>query len=364
MTELKKHILDEGKYDWYDVKHAPFAIYGLYRGEEDTDPRFRRTPQAIGDGANEYTKFLCYNTAGGRIRFSTDARELAIYVHYCFFDRSNHMCFNGECGLDLYHDDGDRHTYVCTMTPNLDTTIEQKSEYYHVDTLINRTPDGINCYTLNMPLYCGVDDIMIGVPRGCTVGAGANYRPEKPIVYYGSSITQGGCASRPGMTYQSHICRRLNIDYINLGFSGACRGEKVMVDYLASLEMSAFVSDYDHNAPTVEHLRNTHYALYEAIRAAHPDIPYIMITRPDVQGRSEECAARTAVIRESYERALANGDKNVRFIDGADLFAGADAADCTVDTCHPNDLGFWRMANVIGGVLEASLAEGGGTPKA
>ena len=356
MTELKQKLLDEGKYDWYDVRRAPFEIYGLYRGEEDTDPRFRRTPQVIGDGTNEYTKFLCYNPAGGRIRFSTDARELAIYVHYCFFDRSNHMCFNGECGLDLYHDDGDRHTYVCTMTPNMDMTIEQRMEYYHMDTLVNRTPDGMNCYTLNMPLYAGVDDIMIGVPKGCAVDAGAKYRPQKPIVYYGSSITQGGCASRPGMTYQAHICRRLNIDYRNLGFSGTCRGEKIMVDYLASLEMSAFVSDYDHNAPTVEHLRNTHYALYEAIRAAHPDIPYIMITRPDVQGRTEECAARTAVIRESYERALASGDKNVRFIDGADLFAGADAADCTVDTCHPNDLGFWRMANVIGGVLEEFFA--------
>ena len=237
------------------------------------------------------------------------------------------------------------------MTPNLDTSIEQKMEYHHVDWLETRVPAGMNCYTLNMPLYCGVDDIMIGVPKGCTVGAGADYRPELPIVYYGSSITQGGCASRPGMSYQSHICRRLNIDYRNLGFSGACRAEKVMVDYLASLEMSAFVSDYDHNAPTVEHLKNTHYALYETIRAAHPDIPYIMITRPDVIGRREECAARTAVIRESYECALANGDKNVRFIDGATLFGDADAHECTVDTCHPNDLGFYRMADVIGGVL-------------
>ena len=199
MTELKRHILDEAIFDWYDVKNAPFEIYGLYRGEEDTDPRFRRTPQAIGDGTNEYTKFLCYHPAGGRIRFATDAKKIAIYVHYCFFDRSNHMCFNGECGLDLYHDDGDRHTYICTMTPNLDTSIEQKMEYYHIDWLETRVPDGMNCYTLNMPLYCGVDDIMIGVPKGCSVTGGAKYRDEKPIVYYGSSITQGGCASRPGM---------------------------------------------------------------------------------------------------------------------------------------------------------------------
>lgn len=353
MTETKQKLLEnDSAFDWYDVRKAPFRIYGLYRDEEAADPRYRRIPQALADQTNEYVRFLAYNPAGGRIRFSTDARMIAIYVHYAFFDRSNHMSFNGECGLDLYHDDGDRHMYVCTMTPNLDTSIERSCEYTTRDTLEGRTPDGMNCYTLNMPLYAGVDDIMIGVPKGCRISEGASYRNEKPIVYYGSSITQGGCASRPGCSYQSYISRWLNIDYRNMGFSGACRGETIMAEYLAGLEMSAFVSDYDHNAPDAAHLEKTHYALYETIRARHPDIPYIMITRPDVLGRDRECAERRAVIYRSFERARANGDKKVRFIDGSTLFAGDDFWDCTVDTCHPNDLGFYRMAKVIGGVLE------------
>ena len=352
MTDLKKKLLDaQDGFVWHDVRRAPFEIYGLYRDEEDTDPRYRRIPQALADSVNEYTKFLGYNPAGGRIRFSTDARKIAIYVHYCFFDRSNHMCFNGECGLDLYHDNGTSHTYVCTLTPNLDTSIEQKYEYTTVDTLEGRTPAGMNCYTLNMPLYAGVDDIMIGIPEGCRLEGGAKYRPEKPIVYYGSSITQGGCASRPGCTYQAYIGRWLDIDYRNMGFSGACRGEQNMVDFLAGLEMSAFVSDYDHNAPTVEHLENTHYALYETVRRHHPDIPYIIITRPDVWGRATECAERREVIYRTYLRAKELGDERVCFIDGGTLFSGEDADNCTVDTCHPNDLGFYRMAKTIYGVL-------------
>ena len=128
-----------------------------------------------------------------------------------------------------------------------------------------------------------------------------------------------------------------------------------MVDYLASLEMSAFVSDYDHNAPNADHLRKTHFALYEAIRAAHPDIPYIMITRPDVLGRKEECEERKAVIYESYQKALANGDKHVRLIDGKMLFGDTDRDLCTVDGSHPNDLGFLRMADIVTAQLKEML---------
>ncbi|MBP3918831.1 MAG: hypothetical protein J6I50_06635 [Clostridia bacterium] len=352
MTELKRQLLEQDKtYTWYDVRHAPFEIYGLYRGEEELDPTFRRVPRNIAEQTSEWVSILAAEPTGGRIRFSTDARTIAIYVHYTYFDRSNHMSFHGECGLDLYHDDGGTQRYICTLTPNLDISIEKRCEYTTCDTLEGRTPKGMNCYTLYMPLYAGVDDIMIGIPHGAMVEKGAEYRKIAPIVYYGSSITQGGCASRPGMSYQSHICKRLNIDYRNMGFSGACRGEPVMAEYLASLPMSAFVCDYDHNAPNAAHLEQTHYALYETIRAKHKDIPYLMITRPDVIGRAEECAVRREVIYRHYQKAVENGDRNVYFLDGATLFGDVDAGECTVDTCHPNDLGFYRMADVIGKVL-------------
>ena len=88
------------------------------------------------------------------------------------------------------------------------------------------------------------------------------YRDMKPVLYYGSSITQGGCCSRPGNTYQAVVSRRLNIDFVNLGFSGNARGERAMAEYVAAQPMSAFAFDYDHNAPSVEHLKNTHYDFY------------------------------------------------------------------------------------------------------
>lgn len=163
--------------------------------------------------------------------------------------------------------------------------------------------------------------------------------------------------SHPGNSYQNIISRRLNIDYINLGFSGSAMGEPAMAEYMATIPMSVFVSDYDHNTPTYEHLTKTHFALYETIRKKNPDLPYVMVTRPDYWNHMdiEERLKRRHHIIDNYNKALALGDKNVYFIDGKEFFAGKYADMCTVDGTHPNDLGFALMAYRIGAVLEKIL---------
>jgi hypothetical protein len=195
--------------------------------------------------------------------------------------------------------------------------------------------------------YSGFTELYIGLQETAKVGGGAKYAYDKPIVYYGSSITQGGCASRPGTCYEAIISRKLNVDHINLGFSGAGKGEKAIVDYMASLDPLIFVCDYDHNAPNIEHLEPTHLNLYETFRASHPTTPYVMVTKPDFakpRDTTDE-AKRRAVIHKNFMKGIEKGDKNLYFIDGESFFAGyADGGDCTVDGCHPTDLGFFSMA--------------------
>ena len=205
---------------------------------------------------------------------------------------------------------------------------------------------------LQMPLYAKVESFYIGLSKGSTLeGWSEGYTREKPIVFYGSSITQGGCAATSGSDYASRISRRFDSDYINLGFSGSARGEDVMMDYIAGLDMGMFVYDYDHNSPSPEHLEKTHYKGYAKVRAAHPDVPIVMITRPDFIDKGEFVARRN-VVAATYQRALDEGDKNVYFIDGQKEFATFIRDECTVDGCHPNDLGFYRMAEVLGTVIE------------
>lgn len=199
-------------------------------------------------------------------------------------------------------------------------------------------------YTINFPLYDGVKELYIALKKGAVILEPTPYSHSVPVVYYGSSITQGGCASRPGNSYEAIISRRLDVDYRNLGFSGSGKAEDLMAQYLADLEMSIFVCDYDYNAPDVEYLEKTHLPLYRAVRSKQPNVPIIFVSAPDILMDPETFVPRREVIRRTYTIALEEGDRNVYFIDGAELFDGDDWDSCTVDGCHPNDLGFYRMA--------------------
>ena len=225
-----------------------------------------------------------------------------------------------------------------------------------------RTDGADTDYTINFPLYDGVKELYIALKKDAHVSAPAPYTVEKPVVYYGSSITHGGCASRPGNTYEAFISRNLDADYINLGFSGSAKGEFAMAEYIATLDMSVFVMDYDHNTPSEQNLLETHEPFFKAIRAAHPTLPVIFVTAPNTRlsgnvnyaGRGRLYTRRN-IIRRTYENALIAGDTNVYFIDGFDLFAGEDWDACTVDGTHPNDLGFFRMSQVIGKMVKKAL---------
>ena len=211
-------------------------------------------------------------------------------------------------------------------------------------------------YTIHFPLYNDVDSLEIGLKRGSHVSHGAPYRPVPPVVFYGSSITQGGCASKPGNAYSNLISAALNVDHINLGFSGSALGEEPMAKYIASLPMSVFVLDYDYNAPSADYLNNTHEPFFRTIREQRPDLPILMISRCSFF-EGEDARLRREVIYRTYRNAVEKGDKNVYFLDGARFFDNGNDLVYTVEGCHPNDAGFLRMAEVIGIELEKILAD-------
>lgn len=334
---------------FYNCLEKPFQIYGLIRPEGERN-YFVRIPEKVAENSNEGVVYLNTNTAGGRVRFRTNSPYVAIRAEMHNLGKMPHFAFTGSIGFDLYIRKEGEEQYVKTFVPPV--AIEDGYE-----SLLETPKDGaLYDYTVNFPLYSGVKTLYIGLQQGAQVEAAAPYRIEKPVVYYGSSITQGGCASRPGNAYQAIITRRLDCDHINLGFSGSARGETAMAEYIAGLPMSAFVMDYDYNAPTVEHLRNTHERMYQCVRAAQPGLPIILVSCPDCR-LTEEQEARREVIRTTYRNALEAGDRNVYFIDGSTLTWRFGGDSGTVDGCHPNDLGFMCMALGIGEVIQKVLVE-------
>ncbi len=336
---------------FYNVRYAPFEIYGLYSPE--TEGNFLRMPLEVSDAVSANLTSLNKNTAGGRVRFSTDSKYIAIKCVMPSPRHMPHMAFSGSAGFDLYRDtDAGSYFVGALMSP----VNFNGGEF---ETIIELSGVGeMRNYTINFPTYSGFTELYIGLQKSASVAAGAKYAYDKPVLYYGSSITQGGCASRPGTCYEAIISRKLNIDHINLGFSGNGKGEQPVVDYIASLDPIIFVSDYDHNAPSAEYLEPTHWNLYETFRKAHPTTPYVMISKPDfVKPRDNtDEVKRRAVIHKNFMKGIENGDKNLYFIDGESFFAGyCDGGDCTVDGCHPTDLGFYFMAERIGATLKNIL---------
>ena len=346
-TNIKKDNIK-----FYDVRRDPFDIYGLY--DARNLPKFTRMPDEVAKTVgsaekSENVRTLAFDTAGGRVRFSTDSSYIAIHVERETLRHMPHMTLTGSSGFDLYMDDpGGGSTFCGSYQPST-----SKPNYESIKEF-NFKEKKTRYFTINFPLYNTVTNLYIGLEDTANVGHGKKYKIEKPVVYYGSSITQGGCVGRPGLAYEHIITRKLDCDHINLGFSGSGKGEDEMVDYLASIDMSVFVADYDHNSPNAEHLERTVRNMYSKMRAAHPELPMIFISRPDFD-KPLDCegtciaslARRDAIYRMFYE-AFRAGDKKVYFIDGEYLFGNEMRDCCTVDLTHPNDLGHARIAEAIG----------------
>ena len=325
---------------FYNALNAPFEIYGVYM----ENGKFRRMPETVAEKVSRGVHHLHANCAGGRVRFCTDSPYVAVNAEYGNVGDMSHFPLTGSAGFDLYINCGEGERYVHTFAPPRAAVDTKKMEAIH-----NFEKVQMYDVTINFPLYSEVKKLYIGLDENAKVEAPAPYIDKKPIVYYGSSITQGGCASRPGNSYQAYISRRFNCDYINLGFSGNAKAEDTMIDYIKNLDMSVFVYDYDHNAPSVEHLQNTHEKMFKAVREVHPEIPVIIMSRPKYYLNETE-KKRRSIIETTYNNAVSAGDKNVYFIDGKTLMAFCEN-NGTVDNCHPTDLGFFSMAKAVGDVL-------------
>lgn len=334
------------KGEFYSVDNPPFEIYGVMRDENG----YCRIPQEVADNTNDGVKYLNRHTSGGIIKFSTNSNSIAIKASQAKGDVMPHMAASGSNGFALYEED----CFMAGFFPNLPPS-QISGEKNFACTSFKPTDDGFHDLTVYMPLYGAYGKISIKVDEGAEIRPPKkSFRNKKPVVFYGSSITQGGCASLPSHSFVNIISREMNLFCLNLGFSGSAKGEDAIVGYMADLDMSVFVLDYDHNAPTVEHLEATHEKVYNAVRKAHPDIPIIMASAVTCKGWGEALQnKRREVVRKTYENAVKSGDKNVYFLNGEEFYTDEISFNiCTVDGCHPNDVGMLMMARGFEKVLK------------
>lgn len=320
---------------WFDFKRDNFDIYGI--STED----YSRLPLEFAKSISEGVTNMSRAPSGGRIRFSTNSSKIYIKA----------VCDgNWNVPFDLYKFENGADIFAgCFRSWNCFI----RDGEYTSGVELNNTQ--MQSYTINFPFVGKIFDFKLGIDDGAILEKGEKYINEKPVLFYGSSITQGAWASRAGMTYENLLSQRYNMDYLNMGFAGAAKGETALIEYLADMDICAFVSDYDHNAYEEGLLKATHINVYKTVRAKHPNIPYVIITRPDYWPAPAFNDKRTAIILETFDYAKSIGDENVYFVDGKTFFNGEYSRNCTMDGCHPNDVGFSRMAEVLAPVFAKVL---------
>ncbi len=345
--------VDKPDVEWHELSEPEFSVHGIFYSEQHE--KYLRMPQDLADQVNEGVCYLTRLTAGGRIRFITDSPYIALQAVMENVGISNHMPMVNQYGFSLYLNDK---FYGILCASFLDVSHDKTKDivYDRQLDLLNYGYKENEVFKVNLftPCYGGIKKIYIGLKKGCKLLAHPTYKHAKPVLFYGSSITQGGCASRPGNDYVNMLSRKLDTEILNLGFSGSGRGESVIAEYVSNIDASVFVMDYDYNAKNPEHLRATHLPFYKTIRNKNPNTPIVMISRPNF-GRISDDNERREIIRQTYEHAKTHGDHNVYFIDGETLFNGNDRDACTVDGVHPTDLGFYRMAKTLYPILDRLL---------
>ncbi len=331
---------------FYDATEKPFTMYGTHK-EEGADS-YVRMPTADAQKVSSAVYVMNRYPSGGRIRFKTDAEKLAVK---CFMSDWHGGCNSSmfsRTGFDFFSREDGEYIYIGAVSAPLEYT----GGAFEVVANLKKSNAEMRDITMYMPIANPVADLYIGIPEGASLEVADEYTcPLKPVVYYGSSITMGMGASRPGTIYQGSICRRFDWDFINLGFSGNAKGEPAIAEYIASLDMSVFVLDYDHNSPNPEHLKETQMAFYETVRKAQPDLPIIMCSRPVANLKQGDDEARFNALWDNYQKALSGGDKNLYFIKGFEMFLPGMEQDSLADGCHPNDIGYFGMGKKIGDLL-------------
>lgn len=344
----------EQKAVWHDLAKLPLEGKGW--ADTETKHRYDRLPAKAEGVVRAPVWTLAQDSAGMRYRFVTDATFVRARWTVRKGNRLalSHMPATGVSGVDLYVRDAGEWRFVGVGRP--DAMTNEK-------TLMRGLEKKAREYVLNLPLYNGVESVEIGVPEGASFAAApARYEGRKPIVFYGTSILQGGCASRPGMAYPSLVGRALDWPTVNLGFSGNGKTEPEMAALLAELDPAVYVLDSLPNLEVAQ-VKERVEPFVAALRARHPTTPIVFVENVNytdtgfIESRRMRVAEANSFLRGLHDRLKRGGDKQVYYVHASHLLGG-DGED-TVDGTHPTDLGFERMARGITPVVRAALQGAG-----
>ena len=347
----KTAVVDTNGVKWIDGKYLP--IEG--RAFDDVEHYYDRLPANVTTNVNAGVRGMKHHTSGMLFRFVTDSKRLDFkWTPYKPGLAMDHMASTGVSGIDVYRWDAKRGRWLYVKTGRIWDAV--KGGFLSIPW----TP-GTPCL-VNLPLYNGIKKFSLGIDPAATVSAmpprasGIN----KPVVFYGTSITHGGCCTRPGLAFVNRVGRDLDVPVVGLGFSGSGVMEFEMSEHLARIDASCYVLDCLWNMGSTaagarcrpgRNVEENYEKFIRNLRAKRPGVPIVMAEQCDVymNGPNE----KDKFMRKLYEKLVAEGWKDLVYLPKDEMYTGD--FEGTVDGCHPNDLGMESMSKAFGKAVRQAL---------
>lgn len=341
--------------DFEQLKFSNALDYTLInKGFDDTTTPYTRLPEYLNDTIREGLKYVAENSAGIGVRFATNSTAIGVKYVLTNNFHMNHMADTGTKGTDLYirHDDGSWH-FVATSIPRKDS-IQTKKYVENLD-------GNMHEYTIYLPLYDGIVELEIGVDSSAIISKPLvnSPRSDKKIVFYGTSITQGGCASRTGMVSTSILQRRLDVECVNLGFSGQGRLDLIIAEAMATIpNVVAYVIDPVSNCKT-ETIDTLAIPFVKELCKSNPKAAVFLVEgqsyahEPYDLQQQVKMPETNKMLHKKFLELRDAGYSNVYYVDRDNLI-GPDG-EGTVDGAHLTDVGFVYYANKLQPYLTAVL---------
>ena len=336
---------------YYGRQH--FLIEGTAISDSLKESPYDRLPISYKEKVREPVWDLSKASAGITVRFHSNSTSINLKWTVLNDLDMSHMAATGIKGIDLYTKYNNKWRYVTTAGAlvglktyqNKSIPADSINEY---ELIKNMTPE-FREYKLFLPLYDGVTKLEVGIDSVASIEK-ATPSSEKPIVFYGTSITQGGCASRPGMAHTNIISRKLDVDCINYGFSGNGRMETPIVELISEIDARFYVIECLQNMDS-EQVKERVKPLVDIIRTNHPHTPIVLVENMMYtmaflnQNLETELINENLALKNEYDKIIKSGTPNIFYIkDNKEFLVDNEG---TVDGVHLTDLGFIRYADYL-----------------
>ena len=353
ITKYDKNMAVEGIVVTNGIKWIDGTLLPIEgRAFDDVEHYYDRLPANVTTNVNGGVRSMKHHTSGMMFRFMTDSSRLLFkWVPYNGGLSMDHMPSTGVSGIDVYRFDAEMGKWLYVKSGRI-----KSAKGATLD--IGWTP-GTPCL-VNLPLYNGLKSFSLGVATNASVAALGPRESgvDKPVVFYGTSITHGGCCSRPGMAFVNIVGRALDVPVVNLGFAGSGVMEFEMSEHLARIDASCYVLDCLWNMGSLAgdprkgyNVEENYEPFIRNLRAKRPGVPIVMAEACDVYCGGPN--AKDKYIKALYEKLIAEGWKDLVYLPKDGMYVGD--LEGTVDGCHPSDLGMMSLARAFGGAVRKAL---------